>query len=212
MDKEKPTEWDLLIDDDDELEEDEELDELEEDESEEDEGGKKNEGEWKIELDQRDLQYAAPAGYRVKRLPDGREIAQAYAYMESDKLYSWESPIYTLVREADIEPTPSLTSLGPVSLREALSPQAHTERVVKATLARERMGDGARSPMDMRAIASDLQREAQQEYQRWQREQEVMAIRKRETEQAVAQLLKIDISLVPQEHREALASLFRLKG
>jgi len=197
-------EWDI----------EEEIDECEEEEIEEEKAvvEEKNvlfNDRWHIELNQGELQYETPAGYRVRRMDDGREIVQAYAYVETDRLHEWFSDEYELCREADIQPAPSMA--GPYSLR-AHTQEGAVDRAVKATIARERMGPNARSPLDMKYIAANLQREAWQEHSRWQKLQEERHFRRMATERMVKSLLEIDLEFVSPEQRAALSALFKLKG
>lgn len=139
-----------------------------------------------------------PAGYWTAFMPNGVEVAQAKARYFDGEEHELKSEIYELVREADMKPTPSLLG-APVSIRDALSHEAREERIVAATLARERMKPNQRSPLDMEKIARELQNDGQYKERAWQMQQERRAQRKAASDQAVTFLLQLDPEFLSDE-------------
>lgn len=161
---------------------------------------------WHIELNQGELQYDVPAGYRVRTDASGREIAQAYAYVETDRLHEWFSEEYELVRAADVQIGASRS--GVHAVRE-YGHDAAVERAVAAALARSRMTENQRSPLDMKKIAADLQFEAASEQRRWNILQEKQALVRKHTQDTVTLLLGIELQYVSAEQRDALSALLK---
>lgn len=148
-----------------------------------------------------------PGGYAVALRPDGVEVAMAQSvFMDETGEHELHSPVFELVRAADPRPTPSLLG-APVSIRDALSPEAAAERMAAYAIARHSLKPNQRSPRDMERIARELAHDAKLQEHAYQLRKERLLARRAASDQAVAFLLELNPEFISPEQRAQLGKL-----